>query len=394
MPERRRRALALLPALVGPLLLVGLVRAPGAVAQDADGPRPAPTSGPWQGSRWVEPESPLEVTSAEGPTVAVQVDLVLRKATATSEILQASFTVVDDPGDEFEPVATCETEPVVVPSDGTSAADASDRLAARVAELALPCNGRWFVRATAEASDAGIGDVVLDAVHEVRLPAPPVEVFSATTTETGEVRVDYETVDDLPPDALGYRVERAGPRTDDGFGSYEAIAVRELGDRPQVTDAPEPGEYRYRVRTLRAAVDGPVASSLDGLEPATVEVVPVETTTTTASTTPPPRIGGAIPRVPTSRPTVRLSPPTTRDTGFLPELDFGGVTLPSTTPPGTAGDDLAGEELGGQSIVRDEDDDGLGAGLLVPAAGALVLLGWAGHLVYVNRLARVLDLEA
>ena len=33
-------------------------------------------------------------------------------------------------------------------------------------------------------------------------------------------------------------------------------------------------------------------------------------------------------------------------------------------------------------------DDGVD--FAVPAAGALVLLGWAGHIVYLNRLAKLL----
>ena len=40
------------------------------------------------------------------------------------------------------------------------------------------------------------------------------------------------------------------------------------------------------------------------------------------------------------------------------------------------------------SIVQDEADDPVD--LAVPAAGALVLLGWAGHIVYLNRLAKLL----
>jgi hypothetical protein len=43
--------------------------------------------------------------------------------------------------------------------------------------------------------------------------------------------------------------------------------------------------------------------------------------------------------------------------------------------------------VAGQSIVRDEAE---GMGLAVPAAGALVMLGWAGHLLYLNRLAKQL----
>ena len=70
------------------------------------------------------------------------------------------------------------------------------------------------------------------------------------------------------------------------------------------------------------------------------------------------------------------SPPTTLDTGFNDELDYGDRDIPEP------GEELAGE---GQSVIQTDTE---GAGLLGPVAGAMVLLGWAGHVAYLNRLAK------
>ena len=78
---------------------------------------------------------------------------------------------------------------------------------------------------------------------------------------------------------------------------------------------------------------------------------------------------------PARRPRSRHPPRPT--TGFNEELDYSGVPR-----PGSEEDGLAAE---GQSIIR---TPGEGAGLLAPVAGALVLLGWAGHIIYLNRLAK------
>src|SRR3546814_14651511 len=83
---------------------------------------------------------------------------------------------------------------------------------------------------------------------------------------------------------------------------------------------------------------------------------------------------------------IRRPPRSTRTDTLFPYTTL----FRSTLDYGERSDsELAGDEpVAGQSIVRDEAE---GMGLAVPAAGALVMLGWAGHLLYLNRLAKQLS---
>ena len=174
---------------------------------------------------------------------------------------------------------------------------------------------------------------------------------------------------------------------------FETLATTGLDGEPRfvdpLTDAPA-GGYTYRVRSVRGGADGEVRSSIIHTESATVSVEGDPTTATSAPTTTARRAGaiggsgGRRPAVTRPSSTPRPTTATTLDTGFEDTIDYG--ERPES--PATSSEELAGDEpVAGQSIVQDEAD---GVDVAVPAAGALVLLGWAGHIIYLNRLAKLL----
>lgn len=380
MPSGMRRAVHGAIALVA--FAIVTLAGPVALAQQGQNDPPPP----WSGSALDRPGD--LVTELDADHVDVAGHFRYQKPTATSEIVRIVVDLVDDPSDDFEPVDACDAEPVEIASDGTSASDGIDELAFRVDALPVACNGRFLLEATAETSDDT--SYTLRATLEASIAPPAVETLTTSADAAAQqVTVDWEPVpaDQLPPDTVGYLLQRAGPRQEDGsFGSFRDLRVLKPDeDTVAVDGVPEPGAYRYRVRTMRHGIDGPVLASITdtGAETATVDEPPPTTTTTTAP--PAPTVGVAIPR---PRPAPRLSPPTTADTGFEEELDYGDAP-PRTTTVTSMLPELATElPDGGQSIVRDEGEDGVN--LLIPAAGALVLIGWAGHLAYVNRLAKQL----
>ncbi len=260
-----------------------------------------------------------------------------------------------------------------------------------------PCNGRFAIQATATAFAAPTADSAdprtqepMVAVVTVAVPPLPVTAVDAVVDDKANtITVTWAklTDDELAPDALGYRVERAGPKKAGAFGVYAPVGPTfGVDDEPLLIDQiAVPGDYRYRVRALRNGADGPIASPAEGSDVAEGSMAPDPTTTTSPPTTSSapvlPQLGSGGGR-PT--PTTRRSsgPPTTADTGYQGTLDYG--TRPTDTTDTSAAELASGGE--GQSIIRTEG--GNGVGLIAPMAGALVLLGWAGHLVYLNRLAK------
>ncbi len=228
------------------------------------------------------------------------------------------------------------------------------------------------------------------AIVTVAVPPLPITAVDAVVDDKADtITVTWAklTGDELAVDAIGYRVERAGPKKAGAFGAYAPVGPGfGVHDDPLLVDhITTPGAYRYRVRALRNGADGPIASPVAGSDVAEGSVAPDPTTTTSPPTTVAsgpvlPQLGsGGRPATPTTR---RPSgPPTTVDTGYQGTLDYG-------TSPGTTGSSAAELASGGegQSIIRTEGSSGVG--LIAPVAGALVLLGWAGHLVYLNRLAK------
>lgn len=386
MPERPPR---LLVALVS-IALVVLVPAAGAWAQSEPSPlAPDEDSGAddrWGDSAFTSPEA--DAVRPE-PELDVTGQFSYRKRRPGLRIVAATVEVRPD---GFEPPPTCETPPAQPipgkpphPSDYDM--DQPATLDFEATGLRLPCNGPYLAVATAQLSDGTEWSMQIG--FGVAVAPPQVDEVTADLDDDARAATITFTpleLQDRPPDAAGYLVERAGP---DGE-VYVEIATVDEGE-PRVVDdlgPAEPGRYRYRVRPLRRGVDGPVASDPSGAATAGIQLEGPPTTTTAGDAgaradRPAARRSSGRPAAPVRRgsTTTRLTTPTTLDTGFEDTIDYGEI-------PDDGGGELAGDEpVAGQSIVQDEAD---GVDLAVPAAGALVLLGWAGHIVYLNRLAKLL----
>lgn len=272
------------------------------------------------------------------------------------------------------------------------------------------CNGTYKVVVSAE---QGFDSQEFDPVP-LEIAAPPVKTMvsadaddgattGATADDPAEVIVRWDSLKQrYPHDFVGYRVTRTGP------GDGKTVEVSDGVINPTATDGKvqlsdqvdAPGRYSYVVESIRSSPSGEVTSTS---EPAAVRVSGPSSTTSDLSddgedgnndgdgggsgvtqppdasrlTIPEARAGGGSPR---SRSGITVPrTPGTVDTGFDEELDYG--ERPGDSEPGDE-NALAGE---GQSIIRSDEAD---PGLLGPVAGALVLLGWAGHVAYLNRLAR------
>jgi hypothetical protein len=143
---------------------------------------------------------------------------------------------------------------------------------------------------------------------------------------------------------------------------------------PELAAAPD-GTYRYRVSATRwGAASTPVEGS----------VVLATATTTTAPPAAAPGAGGGgsnVGRVPVGRSASAAAPAapvvTEYDPGFDPELDYSELLeegQEEAIPPADAS-------------LLDVAEDPVGAGVLVPAAVALCLAVWAGHLRHLSRRA-------
>lgn len=372
MPEPRRRR-HLTGACAAAVTAAVLVAVP-ASAQTSD-PR-------WEGSAF---DAPLDVSPAELDRSSFTISGTIDHALYDVTDVTVAFGRSDD-GAFAE-----DTGPCVPDSPGSVAgpqADGAETVPFSVSGITWPCNGEYVIRATATAERPfGPPDqLVLDAV--VRLLAPPPPVSSVDASADGEaVTVRWDPVADPSPDASGYRVERAGPASDGRFEEISTVdtATTVIDDRPGAD-----GDYRYRVRALRGDSLASPAGDAAIAEVTIGSPAPESTTTTTAGSQRNADRGSrrSAATVPGSRggPRLPTSSPTTIDTGFESEIDYGAGASTRDRPlddDSEPGELAAGGE--GQSIIRTEGD---GAGLVAPAAGAMVLLGWAGHLFYLNRLAK------
>lgn len=408
MPDRRwsRRSVAAFALTAGALTLA--IASPTVSAQEA---------APWDGSKFDAGVTETKSVStfdiggvfvrSDGRTVA-DVDVSFDYATHPS---------VDDPDcpippDEnnvprvSQPSPSTTTTPSTPSTSSTTTPPPPDsRFRFLVPDTEWVCNGTYTVLAEATATSATATRKELRATIRVAVPPAPVPSMEATVEggddapdpKTGATPDDPATVtvsweqladpDGDYPDFVGYRVQRAGPEGSTFETVSDPIIDHDGGKVTRTfTDTIEaPGEYRYRVQSLRSGPDGPGSPIPSGSNTASVSVEiagpPTTTTTTNASGDGPtttrrplalPNVGRGTnnPRSPLAIPGV----PTTIDTGFDETLDYGELPEP--------GEELAGE---GQSVIQNE---GEGAGLLGPVAGAMVLLGWAGHVAYLNRLAK------
>ena len=386
MPESPR--VRRLVAALGALLVLSAVVAPGAVAAEP----------PWEGTKYTTAPSPV-VT----PTTALAGMFV-------HESRSVAAVTVDfgrPGGDEGDFDAAVDDECVPVDPDPVLQDEPGAReLSFQIETVEWACNGYFMVRSTGRTTPSGFQQQrdthILDLAITVAIPPVAVtglevEAAEDPDPETGATEDDPETVtvtweplaeEDIV-EGQGYRVQRAGPGGDATFETISDVIAED--DAGSYTDTVvEPGEYRYRVQSLRVGPDGPegepVPSTNAETPTADVEVAgpPTPPTTTPGVTTPPttralelPSVGRGTNNPRATPPTISVpAPPTTLDTGFNDELDYGDRDIPEP------GEELAGE---GQSVIETDTE---GAGLLGPVAGAMVLLGWAGHVAYLNRLAK------
>lgn len=392
--------------LVGVSLLLG---APAALAQTVPPPTTTiPTA--WEGSGFTAEDFATATTEAPVTRGSTQFDLggvFVRNTGGTASIQSVAynFAAADTADFTLPAEASCVPEPAAAtladppkeaPPSGKSrvefdtATTTTDDVEAD--SVQWPCNGRFTITATAAYSTTGSTPITVDRLTlsaTVTVAVPPAPVTTVAATRSGKtVTVTWTPLPASALQILGYRVERAGPADDEAdFGPYTQVGEDIAADAaPSATDTvTDPGEYRYRVRAIRDGVDGPILSPVASTGVATLDTRPAPTTTApkpgSTSTPTLPDLGVGVPPPGlsnSSNNTPGLTPPTLPDLGFENELDYGD------REPGE-GDDLAGADGFGSAIIN---TDNPGAGLAIPFAGAFVLLGWAGHIVYLNRLAR------
>lgn len=397
MPEHRRTARILGASAAA--LLAALLAAPAALGQADQLPAPTPPDVAPPGDRAAGRWAGSELHAPEGGTLreeafAVAGEFHYERIGPADQIAQATIQVVDDPSDDFTPGEACLLPPpAVVPGTGEETDDRRDFTTADLrfsVDVEVPCNGRYLVRAEARLNDPQRPPFTLERSFVLAaLPAVVTDVDAKVRDGERKAVVTFTplTPDQLDPDATGYVVERSGPSAE-GQARFDDVGTLALDDEPRYVDdlaAMAAGSYTYRVRAVRAGAEGEVRSSIIDSATAGIELEgdPTVPTTTRGSEV---NTRGDSNRVPSRATatrgratTTRQGPPTTLDTGFEETLDYGD---------GVVGQELADEPVaGGQSVVRDEGET---VDLAVPAAGALVLLGWAGHIVYLNRLAKQL----
>lgn len=243
------------------------------------------------------------------------------------------------------------------------------------------CNGVYDLEVVARADPAGSlepGDpgtesqpLQLSGV-EVSLAAPSPTGVNATVRGDRTVEVRWAPpsgwAGGAPPDAYGYRVVRAA-----GSGAPVTVADDLTLSTSSIVDdsaatAP-PGRYRYAVIAMRKDASGNFLLS----PPAetTLDVGPPPAAVPAASTAPrSTNLGGGV-RVGSGAGVAVTAPsaPTIPDT-FETEIDYSD--LESGPEQAIVPDDA--------SLFEVVTEDPVGAGLLVPAAIALCLAVWAGHL--------------
>lgn len=386
MPDRSLRRVLGAAGSLGVALL--LLAGPAALAQ-----LPDPTEELSWEQRWAAStlDAPFDVDDHVVRVQPFSISGAMRfeKQGPTDHIVQVEVRVVDDPADERAPGDGCRLpEPVVVPGPGPRP-ELTSEVTFQVPGVEIPCNGAYLVEVEATVDDPEAPTYTLRRPFAMgMLPAAVTDLAVDLDEGARRAAVTFTPVpdDQLAPDAIGYVLERGGPVDDEGaLGAYVDVATIDLDDEARFVDdlaRAAGGTYEYRVRAMRAGAVEPERSSVIDTETARITIgAPKQTPTT--------RRGSAVGRRSTRRsaaPVVRGSAParpttqTTLDTGFEGTLDYGDRRPGSPAVPGD-------EPLAGQSVIRDE---GEGLDLAGPLAGALVLVGWAGHIAYLNRLAKQL----
>lgn len=246
--------------------------------------------------------------------------------------------------------------PDEAPSPGTA------QVASFVMIATFQCNGRYTATATAHVEQPGDNPPVkqLTSTFTVAVAPPPVTGLTATPGASRRVNLAWDAAIAPAPDFIGYSVWRRV-----GAGSYVRVGSVRAGSGTTFTDERVPvqgGELTYRVLGVRTGGASGFVQSEDATATLTVAGLPAAPA------------GGARPRV--GRGGLSLAPPTTADTGFSEELPYGEVD--ANAQDAQSPDDLASVLYEGDSQPK---------GMLVPAAVALVMLGWAMHFRYLARRA-------
>jgi len=384
MPDRPVRRV-LLGVGVG-LAAVALV-APPAPAQES------PTFDErWAGSRLDSPFDVPDHTVRTDP-FAVSGTMRYEKRGPADQIVQAEVRLVDDPTDDVALAEGCTLPTPAVATPTQPQQDLVAEMPFAVELTGVPCNGAYLLEVEATLNDPEADTYVLAQPMAIGLLPAAVSDLAIVLDEPGRAATVTFTPlapEQLARDALGYVLERGGPATGTGPGEFVDVGTTDLDDEPRFVDdlaRVAGGTYTYRVRAMRAGADEPERSSVieTPSDTITIDARPDEGPEEAAPT---PRArarrssGGAVTR--RSAPTRRATTATTIDTGFEDTIDYGDLPegeLPDGVVPGD-------EPLAGQSIITEEREGGVD--LAGPVAGALVLLGWAGHIAYLNRLARQL----
>jgi len=384
VPSPRR-----LLALAGVALLAGAIAAPAAVAQEPAPPSTEQPADPWAGSTFDAPFDVPDATIGEQP-FDVAGTLRYQKTGPAEHIVQAEVRIV--PRTDLSDRCSL-PDPVTVPGPGPTP-DLVAELRFDVRELRLPCNGSYEIEVEATLDDPDAPTRTVRQPFQLVVHAPSVTGLSLALDEDARtVTATFTPVpeDELPDDATGYVLERGGPADGEAEGTFIDVGLLETDDAPRFVDdlsRAAGGTYTYRVRTVRGSGEESQRSSAVDAETATITIGdPTGTPPPKAGATRGPRRGNvSVARRGITAPR-RSTTVTTLDTGFEGTIDYGGEAGPGTTAdPGA--DAMEGDvPLAGQSVIQDE---GEGVDVAVPAAGALVLLGWAGHIAYLNRLAKLL----
>ena len=246
----------------------------------------------------------------------------------------------------------------------------------------FPCNGSYVLYALACTAPGCDDPKAPQDWHQlkatVHIAAPPgaPKGLEVVQGKGRAVKVSWNEYTNPELDFAGYSVERA---IGDGRFAY----LTRTAETSYTDQAPTSGgTLRYRVRALRSAPGGFAATDPGAAPVASVKVPAVTTTTASGGsggTSGGPSITAYRPRTGSSFRPPSIGTPTTLDTGFDELLPYD-----DDREPGTRDAVLPADENESASILYEE----AGAGVLVPVASALVLVMWAVHIRYINRLAK------
>jgi hypothetical protein len=365
------RVVAVLTAVVAMIVI------PAAASSAAVNPR-------WSGSRFTQPAAGEAVTTAGPVRVVVEFRHDFLEPEGRIDVRR-----VDVP-------AGCGAPSLSPPTEARRTSDDNRRVLVLTSHATFPCNGVYELVARAcvdtltSSCDIQEQDEVpaepvasetrVDLRRVVEVAAPPGSVPGVAAAPEGrDAIVTWEELPDAPTDFAGYLIERAS-----GDGEFAELIRAEPGTHG-VSDPIDAagGEYRWRVRALRHAPGGEVATPADAAEPValTFEAVPSSgPTTSSPGRGSRPTVQGPVFRSPRydgpagtgTSPGTRT--PSTLDTGYE-------EALPYDIEPGDADAVLPDDGFG-------VDYGGSPGGLLVPGAAALALAVWAAHFRYLNGVVK------